>query len=287
MSLNRPCPVCAASAARPIWHESGYRYVLCARCTAVFSDISEDAYVRLRHNVWDEEQPSGHATWFYRDMRAAVHEDFLAYLDAHRPPGRLFDVGCGLGVFMQRARDHGWEVNGCDTSASWVAQARDLLGAPETVVHADVLELGAPAGGYDLITLWDVIEHIYRPLDVLAHLRTLLAPRGQVFIRTPNIVYVWPVYGLRRLLLGHTVELGPLNHVVYFQRATMGRALACAGLAPRVWRVFRPPQVPLGNSTASVRLKNAYARIARASADVSGGRVVVASDLDVFAEAAR
>lgn len=287
MSLNRLCPLCSASTGRPVWREDNYRYILCGRCDAVFSDVSEETYVRLRHNAWDEDRPTDHATWFYRDTRTAVHQDFLAYVSRKRPPGRLLDVGCGLGVFMQRAREHGWEAHGCDTSASWVAHARELLGAPAAVTHSDILELEAPAGGYDLITLWDVIEHIYQPLDVLAHLRTLLAPGGQVFIRTPNILYVWPIYGLRRLLLGHTVELGPLNHVVYFQRATMGRALKKSGLVPREWPVFPPPQVPIGNSTASVGLKNVYARIARASARVSGGAVVIGSDLDVFAEAAR
>lgn len=261
--------------------------MLCGRCGAVFSDVSEETYVHLRHNVWDEDQTSEQARRFYRDMRAAVHRDFLEYVGRDRSPGRLLDVGCGLGVFMQRAQEHGWEVHGCDTSAAWVAQARELLGASGAVTHSDALALEPCAGGYDLITLWDVIEHIYEPLEVLAHLRTLLAPGGQVFIRTPNILYVWPIYGFRRSLLGHPVELGPLNHVVYFQRATMGRALALAGLAPRVWRVFRPPQVPLGSSTTSVRLKNAYARIALAIADASGGYVVLGSDLDVFAEAAR
>lgn len=188
---------------------------------------------------------------------------------------------------MQRAREHGWDVHGCDTSASWVAYAREMLADPQAVTHADALALEPCVGGYDLITLWDVIEHIYKPLDLLAHLRALLAPGGQIFIRTPNILYVWPIYGLRRLLLGHDVELGPLNHVVYFQRATMGRALKASGLAPCSWPVFPPPQVPLGDSKTSVRLKNAYARIARAGAGVSGGAVVIGSDLDVFAEAVR
>jgi 2-polyprenyl-3-methyl-5-hydroxy-6-metoxy-1,4-benzoquinol methylase len=256
------------------------------RCGAVFSDISEDTYIRLRHNAWDEDRPSDHATWFYREMRAAVHQDFLEYVGRDGSPGRLLDVGCGMGVFMRRAREHGWEVHGCDTSASWVAHARELLGAPEAVTHTDALGLQPGSGCYDLITLWDVIEHIYEPREVLAHLRTLLAPNGQVFIRTPNISYVWPIYSLRRWLLGQPVELGPLNHVVYFQRATMARTLASSGLVPLAWPVFRPPQVPIGRSATSVVLKNAYARIARVGAKASRGAVVIGSDLDVFAKAA-
>src|ERR1017187_3192647 len=215
MSLSRACPVCAGLTGRPLWHEDGYRYILCGRCTAVFSDLTQDTYVDLRHNAWDDAQLSDHARWFYGEARATVHREFLTHVTDGRSPGRLLDVGCGLGIFMQRAREYGWAGQGCDTSPHWVRHARDLLGDHVAVTHASVLDLNPDAGRYDLITLWDVLEHIYDPLPALAHLRRLLAPGGRVFIRTPNIAYVFPIYLVRRSLLGHGVELGPLNHVVY------------------------------------------------------------------------
>jgi 2-polyprenyl-3-methyl-5-hydroxy-6-metoxy-1,4-benzoquinol methylase len=289
----RDCPLCGGREARMIWIEAGYSYVRCRSCGAIFSDLRELDYERVRHNVWNDEAPDADALEFYGAARELVHRRFLE----RYPPsgeGRLLDIGCGLGFFLERARGEGWDVQGIDTSEAWVRLANARLGAElvqcETLDRADL-----PAASFDLITAWDVLEHIFHPVRFLAQARRLLARGGRLFIRTPNIAYGYPVYAARRWLLGHNVELGPTNHVVYFTAATMRRALSLADLAPVDWPVLVPPQVALAPRPGArlgtgqqllIAAKNAYATTADAIAGASRGRIVIGSDLDVLTRAA-
>lgn len=200
----------------------------------------------------------------------------------------MLDVGCGLGYFAERARASGWNVTGCEPSAAWSAAARRRLGSG--VVIEGVLDDVPANHRFDLITAWDVLEHIFDPIHFLGQIAVLLAPGGRLFIRTPNARYVLAVYRARRRL-GHNVELGPLNHVVLFDAHSLRRALARAGLRPCSWRVLPPPQVDTFATGARrhrgsgpvVRAKNTWARTADELATRSRGRLVLGSDLDVLA----
>jgi 2-polyprenyl-3-methyl-5-hydroxy-6-metoxy-1,4-benzoquinol methylase len=274
-----------------IWREAGYRYLRCVSCGVVFSDISESLYLERRHNAWDDEDPSATARDFYGRARERAHE---AFLERHPPAGRLLDVGCGLGFFIDRAARAGWNVFGCEPSASWAQAASERLG-PDRVVHGGAEHPDVARGCYDLITAWDVVEHVFDPLPFLAQLRLLLAPGGTVFIRTPNFAYLWPIYGLRRCVLKHDVELGPTNHVVLYTRWSMARALRASGLEPGDWINLPPPQVaieaveglgPWADEQRSLAAKNRFASLAAKLSAGSGGRIVLSSDLDVTCRAA-
>ena len=102
-----------------------------------------------------------------------------------------------------------------------------------------------------------------------------------MFLRTPNLAYVLPVYRLRRRL-GHDVELGPLNHVVYFDSRTLGRALRAPGCGPTRWLALPPPQVATfaadareryGGRSPVVTAKNTWARAADGLVAATRGRV--------------
>jgi 2-polyprenyl-3-methyl-5-hydroxy-6-metoxy-1,4-benzoquinol methylase len=284
--------LCAGRTGRPVWHEDGQSYVRCAACHIVFTDIEERAYEDGRHNAWDEEAPDTDSLMFYGDARIAAH---TAFLDRFPPRGgaRLLDVGCGLGFFLERAQGRGWDVHGCEPSHSWAALAERRVGAGR-VTRGGVEKVPEEHGGFDLIAAWDVVEHVFDPVPFLAALRDRLNPGGRLFLRTPNLDWVLPTYRIRRWL-GHGVELGPLNHVVYFTARTMSRALASAGLRPEGWLVLPPPQVATFEAdpekryapsrSGSVRLKNAWAGAAGLALGASGGRIALASDLDVLARA--
>ena len=239
----------------------------------------------MRHNVWDEESVDDASEDFYGRARERAHRDFLERVAGS--PGRVLDVGCGLGYFLARAQSAGWEVRGCDTSAPWVELANRRLGRQAVSLGGPVEALGDDER-FDLVTAWDVVEHVHEPADFMRALRRRLAPGGRLFLRTPNITYVLAVYRLRRRL-GHAVRLGPTNHVVYFGASTMRRALALAGLQPVDWPVLAPPQIetfgPSNRPGLAVKAKNAYAAVADQFADASRGRVLVGSDLDVVAVA--
>jgi hypothetical protein len=124
----------------------------------------------------------------------------------------------------------------------------------------------------------------------------LLAPGGMLFLRTPNLAYVLPLYTLRRRIFRHRAAvLGPTNHVVYFTAHSLRRALTAVGLGSLEFPVFPPPQIAVSDSplrrfnresSMSVRLKNAWAGLAGLAAERTGGRIVLGADLDVIAQPA-
>jgi SAM-dependent methyltransferase len=292
VALRRRCPVCAGGRARPLWREHRLRYVRCADCATVFSDVDEATYDDIGHNTWHDEEISDSTVGFYGAAREVTHRHFLTRFPPHGA-GRLLDVGCGLGYFVAAAQAAGWDGFGCDTSEPWVRRARSLAGAER--ISLGPVEPGLFGGEFDLITSWDVLEHIHDPLPFLNVIASLLAPGGRAFLRTPNLTWIYPTYAIRRGLLGSPVELGPLNHVVYYTAATLTDALRRAGLEPIAWPVLPPPQVGIGNrdpsqagrASAVTRAKNLHAASADRLASISGGRLVLGQDLDVVATRAR
>jgi SAM-dependent methyltransferase len=255
----------------------------------VFSDVSAERYAAEQHNVWHEEHLSEATTAFYGTARALAHGRFLSRF----PPfgaRRMLDVGCGLGYFVRRALDAGWDAYGCDTSETWTRIAREQVGA-DRIACGPAHEGPLANARYELVTAWDVLEHVHDPIPFLRSLRTLIAPGGRLFIRTPNLSWIYPTYMARRHLLREEIELGPLNHVVYYTASSLRVALGRAGLEPVDWPVLPPPQVGIANrdpaaagkSSAVTLLKNTHARIADAAARFSRGRIVVGADLDVLA----
>jgi 2-polyprenyl-3-methyl-5-hydroxy-6-metoxy-1,4-benzoquinol methylase len=288
VALARTCPLCGGTRARAVWHEHDGRYVRCSRCGVVFSDIDAAGYGAAGRNAWHQAELDSGTEAFYGIARERAHERFL-----NRFPrtggGRLLDVGCGLGYFVSRGLAAGWDAYGCDTSEPWVARAQKLAGAERIALGE--LRPGLFGGSFDLVTAWDVLEHIHDPVPFLRSIRSLLGPSGRAFIRTPNLTWIYPTYALRRGILGSGVTLGPLNHVVYYTARTLGAALRRADLEPVAWPVLPPPQVGIGNRDPSragragpaTLIKNLHAAAADRTARATRRRLIAGQDLDVVA----
>lgn len=98
---------------------------------------------------------------------------------------RLLDIGAGIGTFLHLASDRfGWEVVGTEVSTSAVRVAREKYGIELRLGRAEDLQL--PAGFFDVITLWHVLEHVPSPARTLELCRDLLRPNGLLAIAVPN-----------------------------------------------------------------------------------------------------
>ena len=124
---------------------------------------------------------------------------------------------------MLVARAAGWETWGVEVSA-WAGDfARRQHGLR---VHTGMLaSTGFAARSFDVVTLYDVIEHAADPMALLAEVRHLLAPGGLVHLVTPNVA------GKLASLLGRRwYHYKPGEHLYYFAPRTIKRAMECAGL---------------------------------------------------------
>jgi len=106
-------------------------------------------------------------------------------LSALRPQrGKLLDVGSGLGHFLQAGQANGWSVAGIEPHQSAAELCRRDLGIE---VHVGTMEsVSVESESCDVITLWDVWEHVHEPLDFLDRCLSLLRPGGMIAIAVPN-----------------------------------------------------------------------------------------------------
>jgi len=99
--------------------------------------------------------------------------------------GSLLDVGCGTGDFLVAMRSvPGWSVRGLEPSSGAAEQARALSGLEVDQVFLDQAEY--PAGSFDVVTLFDVFEHLPDPREALRRINNWLRPDGVVVLGLPN-----------------------------------------------------------------------------------------------------
>jgi SAM-dependent methyltransferase len=192
--------VCAGIAVRTVRIPSGRSLLRCADCRLLF-DRAPVAVEAARASLTEDER--------HLEERVAARRapHFARILRVVRPPGRLLDVGTGIGRLLTLAREAGWQATGVDVDPAVVACAR----ARGLDVRLGALTaLGLPAASFDLVTLWNVLDFVPDPLTILRESRRLLAPGGRLFVRTPNAPFQHGGVRLTRTLA--TLGLGRLVH---------------------------------------------------------------------------
>lgn len=227
---HRPCVVCGGADPRPLFTKDGHAIVECAGCGAVYvgDDPSAIDFAAL------------YGEGYYTGGSDAVFADYVGQEAARRasarrrlwrlrhlrpriaPHGRLLDVGCAAGFFLAEARAF-YEVQGVELSAWSSAYARDRLGLP--VFTGTLADAKLPDAHVDVVTLWDVIEHVPEPVPLLAEAARVLKPGGRLVLTTGD----WgSAYARARRERWHLMT--PPWHLSFFSRATLARAAQRAGL---------------------------------------------------------
>jgi 2-polyprenyl-3-methyl-5-hydroxy-6-metoxy-1,4-benzoquinol methylase len=97
-------------------------------------------------------------------------------------PGRLLEIGCGPGLMLKSMRDLGWDVMGLERNEHAAGYGRKEYGLQ--ILACDVDQL--PPQTFDLIILFQVLEHIQDPKTILASCYHRLNPGGRIVIGVPN-----------------------------------------------------------------------------------------------------
>jgi SAM-dependent methyltransferase len=138
-------------------------------------------------------------------------------LERFQKPGKMLDVGCGDGHMIEHLKRRGWDVSGAEMSAAACDYAvRELKLAPGSIHCGNFLELPLPENSFDLITLYDVLEHMADPAAVIARCRALLRPAGGIFMQAPNFGSAG-----RRIFGQWWIHLDAPRHVVHFTPASL------------------------------------------------------------------
>ena len=219
------CPLCGeAPPARARVSFLPYRVVECPRCTLRYLSprVAREDLGRLYEGGYWEGGGTGGGYASYAEMEALLAKTFarrLRWLGTPPAGGRLLDVGCGPGAGLDAARAAGWEAWGLDLSSEAVARASARHAG--RVAKGTLEDSPFPAGSFDAITAFDLVEHVYEPRRFAAALAAALKPGGSVLIATPNVESL-----LARATGCRWVSYKIPEHVTFFSRRTLADALA-------------------------------------------------------------
>ena len=247
MSLNRqkelhPCNLCSATdfellypnSLRESEHSHTQRFrqsdanilagqiVRCPHCGLVYenpretTEELEEIYRQVEDHDYLREWAWKRATFRYN----------VATLESFADHGRILDIGCGHGFFLQELDSNRWRKVGLDLAESAIREA----GKKGVEVHSTTLEEAHfPQNHFDVVTAFHLLEHVAKPKELLTETFRILKPGGFLYLELPDVGSV-PARMFKRnwwyIMRFHT-------H--YFSRTTLGRMLRSAGFRPLYW----------------------------------------------------
>lgn len=226
------CPVCGGGQFEHLFLKRNEAFVRCTACTlmlinpppdldssaATYDEDYSHAYIRKA-----DKKLKRCAGWVTRVQRRFVAS------------GRWLDVGCSAGFVVRAAADQGFDAHGVEVESAAVEYGREALKLAN--LRCGILEgQGYPDNYFDVISLYDVIEHLPDLNRLVTELARILAPGGVVEIRTPNVGH-WqtPRY------LSTWKEVKPSEHLYYFSFTTLKTLFENHGFLVRHKRLMLKP----------------------------------------------
>ena len=184
----------------------------------------------------------GQLAEFYREMDVGVYEGelpgrlrtarrHLAILNRcyRGRPGRLLEVGCASGRFLDLTCNAGWECTGVEPSEVLCGEARRVLGDRARVIGSTLQDAGLAEGAFDVVAMFDVLEHVPEPVGFLHLVASFIKPGGMLLMNLPDLD------SPQARLLGRRWPLLLPEHLNYFNKPSLSQVARSAGLRRVTW----------------------------------------------------
>lgn len=154
------------------------------------------------------------------DITLGRYRELLVSLEPYQRTGRILDFGSGSGAFLEVARDLGWHAHGVEFGEAAALCAEKGFEVHEGPLGADRF----PAGHFDVVTAFEVVEHLAHPRKELESVARSIRPGGACYLTTPNFDSL-----SRRLLRERWRIVSYPEHLNYFTTATLTRLVETTG----------------------------------------------------------
>jgi len=230
---HKACNQCGAHDARLLFVKQGYRLVQCTHCALAFIDNPPTTEALARHysaaaGYHDAlRDPLSRA---YAEMEAVARQH-LKVVSRAAQRGHLLDVGCSSGLFLDQARAAGFGVTGIEYSDASAEFARNHFGID--VKAGAVADADFARESFDIVTMFDVIEHVPDPSADLRKIYNLLKPGGLFVVSTPDIDGLFPRASYAAAgMIDHWPHPEPPSHLFQFSKKTLSAMLRKTGFEP-------------------------------------------------------
>jgi len=147
-----------------------------------------------------------------------IHRYFTCVPDG----GKILDIGCGEGYFLQTVQEYGYKPYGVEISEIASSIARENVKG--TIITGILHDAQFESNFFDVVTLFDVVEHFHNPVEEMQEIYRITKPGGMCFILTPDAGGIIPF-----IMRSNWFELKPPEHLFYFTKKTLGRLLQTTG----------------------------------------------------------
>ncbi|MGH3426274.1 MAG: class I SAM-dependent methyltransferase [Mycobacteriales bacterium] len=212
------CTVCEDRRLKPLSTYRRAHLVRCRNCGLVLAG---------RHPT-DAELARKYGDYSRADYDSPItrlrYRELLDSFEPYRRTNRILDMGCGIGFFLEEARRRGWEAHGSEFEARAVEINRSKgLHCVQAPIGPDTFE----PSGFDVITAFEVVEHLRDPFSEATSIAHALRPGGLFYCTTPNFGSL-----SRRLLRARWSVIAYPEHLSYFTPSTLRSWLRRFGFAP-------------------------------------------------------
>jgi SAM-dependent methyltransferase len=231
--------------------KDGFPIARCTACRLVYVDAQIDQ-VELQSRYGADYYGGGvfHDYLGEREERIAAGRRYSETLARMQPSGRLLDVGCAAGFFLEAAASR-WDVTGVELSPFAADYARREFG--HRVLTGDIADVGLPDRSFEVVTLWNTIEHMADPRSAIGHVARVAAPDALVVLTTGDVGGP-----LARRTRQDWNLMTPPEHLSFFDPQTITCLLTGAGLEVRrivhdgIVTTTGPLAAPIARTVASV-----------------------------------
>lgn len=228
--LKGKCILCGDEIARLLFIKNGFNIVQCCTCDLVYVGNPPSNEELRKYYSFD----SGYHFDYHDDNHSKFKNKiycarkYYNLVKMFKTSGRILDVGCSVGFFLDIAKNNGWETYGIELNADTAKIARERYGLQ--VFTGTLNEVSCPATFFDVITLWDVIEHVENPLHTMQIINQKLKKDGIVAFETPNINGLFPMLSYK---IANTINFWthpePPAHLFQFSKETISNLLNLSG----------------------------------------------------------
>lgn len=197
------------------------KIVKCPRCQLVFYSENIDS----TKSLYSEGYYKGQEYFDYKADKKVLQINFKKYIKKIRkikPTGQLLEIGSAYGFFLELAQKY-WEVKGLEINKEAAGYAQRIINVNS--VSADFLGYEDDVENFDIICMWDTIEHLMNPRQYVEQAVKCLKPGGILCITTGDIGST-----LARFRKEHWRLIHPPTHLFYFSKSTLRNMVEQAGL---------------------------------------------------------
>lgn len=223
------CPICGYNGNVSFrFLKNGYNLYRCDACNLLFvhpqpsSDellkIYDDSYFKRGNKYLAANETESRSRNLDNDKRK------IDVIRKYKQTGKLLDIGCAMGDFLYLARQAGFDVTGVEVSTSCADYVKNKLGIE--VQSGNLLSAQLPSSTYDIVTLWDVMEHLRNPLGTLNEAFRIMRPGGILCFSTGDIDSFYA-----RIMGRFWHLLTPPQHLFYFSPKSIRQMLDRCGFA--------------------------------------------------------